>query len=536
MTSSSSGSSSQKLRKDFHACLVVYISNQIVGAKLPSNRQVLHVFFYNVRVVKLTTKESAILVIQEVSIFWQKARIPTKRSDHCVEKLLKLYDEWKCLQKNLTRGAGKDKEKRGIFVDNMDDLFDIAHSEALAQLKNEEDKNFLILQRQKGRQGSMLGVDHKLKHKEERALKRTAMETARRKRTYEEMEQHFGTHELSTSKTDYSASSSEDIDSGDDSESSPAIVQQISTAGAAAKVPTKQGTLPFFTPRLAEVFDRCKITDRNGVYILMAAADSFGCDTENLVINRTSFQRLRKKFREARHSEIQQNFNLNDCQELVLHWDGKLPPALTGVEKVDRLAIIVAFQGKEQLLGVPEIQTSLGEEQAMASYQAMEKWGLTDKIQAICCDTTASNIARVNGVCTNLEKLFNRDLLYLPCRHHIFELVLRNCFESLMGATSAPDMALFKRFREAWTKLDKNVYITGSNEVPDDVRSTIVGSVEHYLSTQKQERDDFRELLELTMIFLGVIPKNGISFRISGAVSHARWMAKAIYAFKIYLF
>ena len=55
------------------------------------------------------------------------------------------------------RGAGKDKEKRDIFEDNMDDLFDIAHSEALEQLKNEEDKNFLILQRQKGRPGSMVG-------------------------------------------------------------------------------------------------------------------------------------------------------------------------------------------------------------------------------------------------------------------------------------------------------------------------------------------------------------------------------------------
>ena len=67
----------------------------------------------------------------------------------------------------------------------------------------------------------------------------------------------------------------------------------------------------------------------------MAAAEAFGCDAENLVINRTSFQRLRKKFREARHSKIQQNFNLNDCQELVQHWDGKLLPALTGGEKVN---------------------------------------------------------------------------------------------------------------------------------------------------------------------------------------------------------
>ena len=43
-------------------------------------------------------------------------------------------------------------------------------------------------------------------------------------------------------------------------------------------------------------------------------------------------------------------------------------------------------------------------------------------------------------------------------------------------------------------------------------------------------------MLELTIIFLDGIPKKGILFRIPGAVSHSRWMAKAIYAFKIYLF
>ena len=111
------------------------------------------------------------------------------------------------------------------------------------------------------------------------------------------MEQHFATHELATSKTDDSTSSSQSSDGGDDSENSSVIVQQIS---ATATVPATRGTLQFFTPHLSEVFDRCKITDRNGVYILMAAAEAFGRDTENLVINCTSFKRLRKQFREAR--------------------------------------------------------------------------------------------------------------------------------------------------------------------------------------------------------------------------------------------
>lgn len=53
----------------------------------------------------------------------------------------------------------------------------------------------------------------------------------------------------------------------------------------------------------------------------------------------------------------------------MLNWDGKLLPALTGFEKIDRVAIIVTFQGKEQILGVPEIPISSGEREAMGAYQ-----------------------------------------------------------------------------------------------------------------------------------------------------------------------
>lgn len=67
----------------------------------------------------------------------------------------------------------------------------------------------------------------------------------------------------------------------------------------------------------------------------------------------------------------------------MLNWGGKLLPALTGVEKFDGVAIIVTFQGKEQLLGIPEMPTSPGEQQSMAVYQTVEKWSITDKFQAL---------------------------------------------------------------------------------------------------------------------------------------------------------
>lgn len=162
----------------------------------------------------------------------------------------------KGLQKNLTKTSGKEKEKRDLFIEKMDDLFDIAHSDALEQMKNEEDKTFLILQRQKGRPGSMIGVDQKLKYKEDRALKRSAMESVRKKITYEEMEQQFAIYQPVVLKIDDSTSSSQNSDSGGDSENST-IVQQISTTALTAAIdPARRGTLQFFTPRLSEVFDR----------------------------------------------------------------------------------------------------------------------------------------------------------------------------------------------------------------------------------------------------------------------------------------
>ena len=52
---------------------------------------------------------------------------------------------------------------------------------------------------------------------------------------------------------------------------------------------------------------------------------------------------------------------------------------------------------------------------------------------------------------------------------------------------------------------------------------------------EKQPRDDYREYLELCVIFLGGIPEGGISFKSPGPMHHARWMAKVIYSLKVWM-
>ena len=63
-------------RKDSVVYLIGHYTHQIVGNKLPSNKQVLQVLFFNMREVKLSLRESAALTIKETSIFCDKARIP----------------------------------------------------------------------------------------------------------------------------------------------------------------------------------------------------------------------------------------------------------------------------------------------------------------------------------------------------------------------------------------------------------------------------------------------------------------------------
>src|SRR6218665_980487 len=55
---------------------------------------------------------------------------------------------------------------------------------------------------------------------------------------------------------------------------------------------------------------------------------------------------------------------------------------------------------------------------------------------------------------------------------------------------------------------------------------------------QSLPRDDYKEFLELVIVFLGDAPARGVGLRFqsSGAMHHARWMSKVIYSIKIWRF
>lgn len=193
---------------------------------------------------------------------------------------------------------------------------------------------------------------------------------------------------------------------------------------------TNRGNINFITSKLAAALDKCKISDRDAVHILISTAEALVEVVNKLIINRTSIRNARLRFRKERAENIRKEYKLSIDDAVILHWDGKLLPALTGQKDVDRLPTVVSCNGIDQLLGVPAIDTGTGLDQADAIFHMFNDWCITENVQAFCCDTTASNTGRIKGSCVSLENYLKRNILYLPCRHHIYELVLKNVFDT----------------------------------------------------------------------------------------------------------
>lgn len=98
-------------------------------------------------------------------------------------------------------------------------------------------------------------------------------------------------------------------------------------------------------------------------------------------------------------------------------------------EKHERLPVKLSNNGKEQLLCVPELSDGTGLSTATAIYDLLVEWGQTEKVECCCFDTRSSNTGCYQGAAVILEQKLGRSLLYLPCRHHISEVMLKAAFE-----------------------------------------------------------------------------------------------------------
>ena len=103
----------------------------------------------------------------------------------------------------------------------------------------------------------------------------------------------------------------------------------------------------------------------------------------------------------------------------------------------------------------------------------------------------------------------------------MLDVLLSDVFTVCFGSSSGPEILIFKRFREKWSKLNHHepklqgiLLVTA----PDELKSFI-----HYQLSEAHQQEDYKELLNLVGLHIGMNIECNI--RNPGTMHQVCWMA-----------
>ncbi|XP_044579240.1 uncharacterized protein LOC123261589 [Cotesia glomerata] len=490
---------------------------KISERKLPTVKEVMSVFFYQLKVLKCSIKQSAKNATDQVIELWKNNQIPTSGSTNVIQKILRYHNRWLKLQKSFVRKKSSAQNKNVIIFQNeIKALFDIVDHKSIKLLDNDI-RELYSNQKSDTRKEILSNNPNKLNST-------------------------MNTMEVDESHLNQPSTSHEIVRSEESESSSTLTLSQATNFGSdleyVPQIPTTRAKINILTPELISALDRANVSSRNAMFIIAPVLSSVGVNVEDTTLSYRTIQRTRMLLRKDIAIGLKDNFKAHD--KYVVHWDGKILNDISESKFVDRLPIILTAFGTEQLLGVPKMNSGSAENQTATILSTLNQWGIISYIKAMCFDTTAVNTGIHHGTCKEIEKALGKELIWLPCRHHIYEIILRSAFEVYWPVSSGPNVPIFGRFKKFWDTFDKTKYKSG---VEDSIVANIITNEKNNLSSfikrylqLSQPRDDYKEILELSLIFLGEMPREQVFFKRPGAVHHARWMAKAIYCLKMFIF
>ena len=174
----------------------------------------------------------------------------------------------------------------------------------------------------------------------------------------------------------------------------------------------------------------------------------------------------------------------------------------------------------------------------------LKNWGVWDSLIG-SFDTVADNTGRKSGACILLEREAGLALLYLACRHHVYEVHVKRVATVVLGKTTSPQEPLFKLMEDNWNDLTKDKdhsgidysnlklfdWLSVEGSKLEDHAKTVLEFVESCLEKNVFPRSDYKELAQLIALWLGAEVEN-YKFVIPKACHRARFMAQSIYCLK----
>ena len=537
--------------------------------KLPTKMEVIKLwYFLRVEVGKKNqwVKSGVInsVVAQVVEKYWAHAGNCWRTKNNLYKEVDKLVQQYQKLLKSRGRTDPKkypkEVEARDQFLKSLYSLFDVAHPDLeniLSQNRllgnlgvREQDLKFL--QDQRGpRLGFMGGEDVQYGQKVAAQVKRSATATA------------------TVSKSVPSPSASTACDDDDDRDNNEDPVGDGDTDNGDPDYNCNLGRKrpktmllevpcsPMTNTALTQSLDRTRTSDREAMRILakqykgMKNPDGTPVDLMNITLSYSTIRRHRIKNREVICKEARDHFLARMPPRVVLHWDGKMLKDITGRVNEMEAILLSGYPEFEEgkLIGIIPLvddegkMSGTGETQCNACITQVRDWGAEGVIVALCFDTTSSNTGRIRGAAIRLHSELGVPLLYLGCRHHIFELTAKRPYYALFKADPAPEAQLFKSFRDHWSGVDTSAEYK-TIVLPDpELQQELIKWYQDLLvkESQHQElllRGDYRQVVELAVILLGGELPDGMEFHWvpPGAAHKARFLAYGIMGLKIYAF
>ena len=291
--------------------------------------------------------------------------------------------------------------------------------------------------------------------------------------------------------------------------------------------------------------DRLGMSNRQTAMMLATVVKAGGGSLSGVSVSKSAVQRKRKKSRAKKGEAIKKSFVPSDSG-FVLHYDTKLVNP-KGRDIEDRAAVLYSGGIHEQpyLLGIPKFKSSAGKDVEAGVLAQIEEYDITlSECVGTCYDTTASNSGAKEGAHFRIERRVGHGILELECRKHVGELHVTHANKAIFGATKGPQKTHYKRLKKDWLSMELNTtsmklfdwqkYASNTFMI-DKARQSLAWSLWH-LEQGTFPRDDYRELNELIVVFLGGQVPAGFKPKMKGAMHEARFMADAIYLLSMELF
>lgn len=302
----------------------------------------------------------------------------------------------------------------------------------------------------------------------------------------------------------------------------------------------KTAKIPLAATELKNL-SKCGGSYRTMEKVLSIGIRAAGGDPDKFSISKASLCGQLSNLRASETSTVQQTISSSN-RKVLIHFDEKkfLKINKKHLGKESRCVVICHTETNDFALGLPILESGTAESINNEIVGLCENHGLMDRIIGLVCDTTAVNTGENHGILVKFQHDSGRDLLNITCRHHVYEVLLSAAFRTAFGQIDAPTITIFDQLKLEMPRISErghryracNQRVLNSRHLRALYNNAKVTLTAH--SKSRFIRDDYAELNDLCLKFMGIRTEK--LFMVPGSVSKARWMAKVIYAIKMFLF